>query len=156
MVKVAVAAFRTAPGVADGIRSAVVVVIPADTAGRDIGIHFVDVTMLDLPTVMTSDAAFVLAEKVRPLMVIVKGVLPDVAGILAPVTVKVIVLVLDARDGVTSAAPTLKTSMPVDATLKFGPSTMLKSSSIGVFIKKETIKLEQEPILHELRDADVT
>jgi len=113
VVKVAVAPFLTAPGVADGMRNAVVVVIPADTAGKNTGIHTEDVApMLDLPTVITSDSAFVLAEKVRPLMVMVKGVLPVVAGILAPVTVKV--MVLAAKEGVTRAAPTLNTSMPVD------------------------------------------
>lgn len=91
------------------------------------------------------------------MIVIVTAVVPDVMGIVAPVTARE--TVCPAIDGVTSAEPMLKTSMPVeDVTPKVGPKVTEREvvGAIAVFIKNESTTLLQEPVLQEVTAAEVT
>lgn len=91
------------------------------------------------------------------MIVIVTAVVPVVMGIVAPVTARE--TVCPAIDGVTSAEPMLKTSMPVeDVTPKVLPKVTEKEvpAAIAVFIKNESTTLLQEPVLQEVTAAEVT
>ncbi len=77
-------------------------------------------------------------------------------GIVAPVTARE--TTCNANVGVTSAVPMLKTSMPEDVTWKVLPKFTVKEvpAAISVFIRNESTRLLQGPVLQEVTAAEVT